>query len=257
MDTNDTVNFDRDCCKPFLHVGNDQGVLLLHGFTGSVSHMRPLGDALADRGYTVMGINLPGHATTEADMARTNAAQWLQAARDALLTLEKRCVSLTVAGLSMGGVIALILAQEGIVDACVPISAPMGTQNPLIRFAAVVAPFHPRVSWEAPQERHQQLDADFDYGYSGFPTRSAAELYKLIRKARAYMQNVVCPLLAVQSTGDQTVWPGSADFILTEAKSIDKQKLLLQDVPHVCTISTALPTIVDTMDTWMQENAHR
>ena len=124
----DAAYFQRDCCKPFFHEGSDKGILLIHGFTGSVSHMRPLGDALADRGYTVMGINLPGHATTEADMAKSDWRQWLDAARTALVKLKKSCLSVTVAGLSMGGVIALILAEEGLADACVSISAPMATR---------------------------------------------------------------------------------------------------------------------------------
>jgi esterase/lipase len=43
----DASRFNHDCCRPFLHEGGEKGVLLLHGFTGSVAHMRPLGDALA------------------------------------------------------------------------------------------------------------------------------------------------------------------------------------------------------------------
>ena len=67
--------FEREVCKPFYHKGNDCGVLLIHGFTGSCAHMRPLADDLAARGYTVRTINLPGHALTEADMAKANWQQ--------------------------------------------------------------------------------------------------------------------------------------------------------------------------------------
>ena len=227
-------------------------MLLIHGFTGCVAHMRPLGDALADRGYTVMGINLPGHATTEADMAASNWQLWIDAALAAALTLRKRCKTLTVAGLSMGGLLALILAEDGVADRCVTLSTPMATQKKAIRFARLIAVVMPRVSWAPTEERHKMLDERFDFGYSGFPTRKAQDLNRLIAMARKHLRQVRCPLLAVQSTGDRVVWQGSADYILTGISSAVKQKLVLDNVPHVCTISAELPTIVDAMDQWMQ-----
>ncbi len=251
MEPYDASHFSHDRCRPFLHEGGEKGVLLLHGFTGSVAHMRPLGDALADRGYSVMGINLPGHATTEADMAKTGWKDWLSASQNALAHLRRRCPTVTVAGLSMGGAIALILAEEGLSDACVTLSAPMAAQNKWIHLSGLLSPFVPRISWEAGPER-EQLNAAFDYGYSGFSTRTAADLNRLIRMARKNLAKVACPVLAVQSTGDTAVWPGSADMIVAQVKSADKRKLVLQDVPHVCTLSRELPAIVDAMDELMK-----
>lgn len=252
MEPYDAAYFNHDCCKPFFHEGGPKGVLLIHGFTGSVSHMRPLGDALADKGYTVMGINLPGHATTERDMAQSDATQWLKASREALRTLARRCPTVTAAGLSMGGLLALRLAEEGLAAACVTVSAPMATQNWWLRVAGLAAPFHPRTSWAPDPQRHLTLDPAFDYGYSGFPTRKAADLYHLIRLARRNLRQVTCPLLVVQSTGDRAVWPGSADCILRGAMSGRKQKLLLESVPHACTISAEMPKIADAMDQLMR-----
>lgn len=252
MEPREASLFEHECCQPFLLEGGDTGVLLIHGFTGSVSHMRPLGDALANRGYTVMGINLPGHATTEADMARTDWKQWRSATQNAMEELRQRCGTVAVAGLSMGGLLALLLAEEGKADACVTLSTPMATQNKLLALAGVLAFLKPRISWAPPEERHKLLDSRFDYGYSGFPTRKAADLNHLIHMARGGLSKVHCPLLAVQSTGDETIWQGSADCILAGASSEIKQKLVLQKVPHVCTISTELPSIVSTMDVFLK-----
>ena len=247
----DASHFNLDRCKPFLHVGGETGVLLIHGFTGSVANMRPLGDALADLGYTVMGINLPGHATTEADMAASNARQWLQAAREAAIQLRRKCATVVVAGLSMGGVLALLLASEGLVDACVTLSAPMALHNRLARFTPWLAPVMPRISKAPTDERHRLIDASFDYGYSGFPSRKMADLLWLIRRARKQMPDVTCPLLVVQSDGDHTIWLGSAGWIDAHVNSKNKQLLALRGVHHVCTLSPALPEIVSTMDTWL------
>jgi len=252
MEPREATFFNHNCCKPFLHEGGETGVLLIHGFTGSVAHMRPLGDALADRGYTVMGINLPGHATTEEDMGRTDWRQWLAAAQTAADDLHRSCKTVAVAGLSMGGLLALLLAEAGKADACVTLSTPMATQNRLLSLAGVLAFVKPRISWAPPEERHKLLDSAFDYGYTGFPTRKGADLNHLIHMARSGLKAVKCPLLAVQSTGDETIWPGSADCILSGASSEVKQKLVLQKVPHVCTISTELPSIVNAMDVFLK-----
>lgn len=48
--------------QPFFFPGGEHGVLLIHGFTGSSSHMRLLGEHLHAVGFTVRGINLPDMA---------------------------------------------------------------------------------------------------------------------------------------------------------------------------------------------------
>ncbi len=245
-------HFAHDRCKPFLHEGSEKGVLLVHGFTGSVAHLRPLGDALADLGYTAMGINLPGHAQTEAAMAKTGWQDWLAAVQDAAVALRRRCAFVTVAGLSMGGLLALLAAAQGLADACVTLSAPMPTSSPFAWLAPVAAPLWPRMGKAPAADRHLQIDAAFDYGYAGFPTAKTADLTHLMHMARRELPNVACPLLVVQSTGDATVRQSSADTILRNASSTQKQFLQLEGVHHVCTLSPALPQIVTAMDSLLR-----
>ena len=156
--------FNVPVCEPVDARGNDCGVLLLHGFTGSPSHMRKLADGLAQKGYTVKSIVLPGHAATESDMAKADWQQWLQAAKEATLELMGRCKTVTVCGLSMGGVLALLVAEQMKVQACVTISAPMATQNKLLPFSGLMAPVYKRVSWAEHPERKSELDPAYDYG---------------------------------------------------------------------------------------------
>ena len=245
--------FDREVCKPFYHKGNDCGVLLIHGFTGTCAHMRPLAEDLAARGYTVRTINLPGHALTEADMAKATWQQWLHAAKEAAYQMMQEARVFTVAGLSMGGVLALLIAEQMKVDACVPISAPTAVKNPGLPFSAIAAPFYPRISWGPATDRHTYIDKEYDFGYSGFPTAKGADLNQLIKLARRNLYNITCPVLCVQSEADETIWEGSADTILDGVSSGIRQKLWLKEVPHVCTISHELPSIVHAMDELMKK----
>ena len=62
--------------EPFRHDGSDIGVLLCHGFTGTPQSLRPWGEYLAERGYTVHVPLLPGHGTTWQDMNSTRWQDW-------------------------------------------------------------------------------------------------------------------------------------------------------------------------------------
>src|SRR4051812_50156606 len=73
----------------FLDVGRGtRGVLCLHGFTGTPFEVRPLAEALAGHGFTVIAPALAGHCGTVEELARTRWPDWLasaEAGRDRLL----------------------------------------------------------------------------------------------------------------------------------------------------------------------------
>ena len=48
--------------------GNKNGVLLIHGLTGTPNEMRILANGLHKAGFTVYAIQLAGHCGTEADL---------------------------------------------------------------------------------------------------------------------------------------------------------------------------------------------
>jgi carboxylesterase len=87
-------------------------VLLLHGFTGSPWEVRPLGEALADRGFHVMAPLLPGHGATPEAMLAITWRDWVRAAEAAFDALAAHGRPVAVAGLSMGGLLALLLAAR-------------------------------------------------------------------------------------------------------------------------------------------------
>lgn len=257
MEPHEAGYFDREVCKPLYHKGNDCGVLLIHGFTGTCAHMRPLADELAARGYTVRTINLPGHAMTESDMAKATWQQWLHAAKEAAHQMMQEVRVFTVAGLSMGGVLALLIAEQMKVDACVPISAPTAVQNRALPFAALAAPFYPRIAWGSATDRHTYIDKNYDFGYSGFPTAKGADLNRLIKMAKRNLFNIQCPILAVQSDGDETIWEGSADAILEGVSSKIRRKLWLHGMPHVVTLTPEYPNIAAAMDDLIRQVSHQ
>jgi len=104
------VALDEGKTAPFELPGDRGACLLIHGFTGSPWDMRPLGEALARAGIAAHGVRLPGHGTTPAAMLDARAPDWLLACDEALARLPGRRVA--VAGLSMGALLALVLAAR-------------------------------------------------------------------------------------------------------------------------------------------------
>ena len=230
-------NFSDPMAQPFYFPGDEHGVLLIHGFTGSCAHMRLLGEHLRDQGFTVRGINLPGHGSRPEDMAKCTWKDWLQAAKMAAAEMQDQCKYVSVSGLSMGGVLTLLLAEQMHLTAAAPISAPMAVQNRAMPFARIGSLFIKTTYWKGDDARAAMLDQRYDYGYTCFPTRTAADLSKLIHMARQNLYAVTCPVLAVQSHADETISADSAEVIVDGVSSQRKGVLYLEEVPHVCTIS--------------------
>lgn len=241
MDKRPERDFSEAVCQPFFLEGmpcggKTHGVLLMHGFTGTAAHMRLIGEKLHESGFTVMGINLPGHATSMDDMAQRTWEDWLNAAKDAFLALKKQCDYVSVAGLSMGGCLSLILGEQMQPTAIAPISAPMGTQLPLW-LATLTRPIFPTIWWKSRDGNPVPVINVYDCGYPGFRNSCARHLDKLIKMARRNLHAVTCPVLVVQSHADATIIPKSAEIILNGVSSEQKRVLWLDDVPHVCTIT--------------------
>ena len=85
--------------EPFFFKGNDIGVLVCHGFTGTTQSMRPFGQALNAAGYTVIGPRLKGHGVSPQAMAQTTAVDWIASVEEALAELRKTCTQIFMTGL--------------------------------------------------------------------------------------------------------------------------------------------------------------
>lgn len=232
--------------KPFFMEGGGHAVLLTHGFTGSPGHMRPIAERLHQAGFTVQGLLLPGHGTRQEDMLKSTWQDWMQAELQSVHTLKQKYGHVSVCGLSMGGVLSLIAAQQTQVTSCISIAAPVKIANPLIAIAKYAAPLIPNMGGGEPSaERRAALMQEYDQGYAGYPTKRANDLYILMKQARKNLYAIECPTLIVQSHADETVRPVSAQLIYEGISSREKKILWLEDVPHVCTISKEYGRIAD------------
>lgn len=189
------------------------GLLLCHGFTGSPQSLRPWAEHHAAQGWDVELPLLPGHAATWQDLAASTWRQWYGHVRDAAHSLSLRHGSVCVAGLSMGGALALALAADpdlrGRIAAAVAVNPGM-TLPAAARFArplSLIRPTMPGIGSDVSAAGVQEEALD------RVPLRAVAQLRGLFSHARAHLGEVSVPLLLVTSRVDHTVPPSDSDIV--------------------------------------------
>jgi carboxylesterase len=222
--------------QPFFFEGNDQACLLIHGFRASPGQMRYLGEFLhQEGGYTASGILLPGHGSSEEKMEEFGWEDWLNSVRQEYQSLAKNYEKVYVIGLSMGGILSLILAEDYDLDKVISIAAPIKIFDKLAYLTPILQYFK-RFKGDD-QGLVQSKEDEYDIYYSATPLAAVPNLLKLIRLAKGDLAKISAPILIIQSRDDQTVKPISAEIIYQGVSSQDKELLWLDEGGHVCTIN--------------------
>jgi len=238
--------------EPFSLPGGPVGVLLCHGFTGTPQSMRPWGEHLAGAGFTVACPLLPGHGTRWQDANASTEDDWYDELSAALDDLRSRCAAVVVAGLSMGGTLALRLAERRPDDV-----AGLVLVNPSLlteRLDAKLLPLLARVTpaW-APIASDIKKPGSTELAYPRLPTRAAVALRRLWAAVRADLGGIRTPLLVFRSTEDHVVEPASTRLLLAEVGSTDTTEVLLHESYHVATLDNDAPMIFAQSVEWIRE----
>jgi carboxylesterase len=224
--------------EPFFIQRGPIGALLIHGFTGTPKEMRPLGDALAAAGLTVLGVRLPQHGTASQDMAHAHWRDWYAAVLDGWHLLRGQCETVFVMGLSMGGALALLLSAEQPVAGVVTLSTPgllFHDQMPwLTRFASLVSLFRPHIVKGPSHTTDPDMRAR-RVAYDVFPVRGLPHFRAVLRQAHAALPRLTAPALLVHSRGDYTIPPENMPHIFGRLGGADKAMFWLERSDHVIT----------------------
>ena len=221
--------------EPYSATGDARGALVLHGFTGNPQAMRGLALALADAGLTVEMPLLPGHGTEVADMVPTRWEDWSGAAEAAYLDLAARCDSVVVVGLSMGGTLAVWLAEHHPEIAALVLVNPMvaapdadavGFVQAMIDNGDVLAP---GVGSDI------AMEGAVESAYPELPLRAALSFFAGVAEVESALESVTCPVLVFTSTQDHVVDPKSSALLVERAKGPVEQVVLDRSY-HVATL---------------------
>lgn len=223
---------------PFYYPGNSVGCLLIHGFTGAPSEVVFLGERLAGSRYTVLGIRLSGHGSTPEEMAKTRWADWIEDVRKGIAQLRSVCQFVVAVGFSMGGLLALAVAAEGLVDGVAALNAPMQLADSRTRYAWLYKRFLPYV--EKPSVKQDpELEAvpgTDRFVYTTVPSACLDSLNQAMKTVRRDLHKIHCPVLLMQSRRDETIKSESVEIIRNEITAVKPELIYWPKSGHMLTM---------------------
>jgi carboxylesterase len=212
--------------QPFTLNGTDgRAALLVHGFPGTPAEMRPLAQALHDRGWTTRAILLPGFGPELDTIAERRVEDWIAAVRAALNALRRDHPHVLLIGHSLGGALSLA-AADARPDALIllapfwKLDSPLWDLLPALRIIfPTFKPFR-LIKFDPNDPKFREGAATFMPGVDlddpavqagirdfAIPTRLFAEIRRAGMLGAAAAQSISMPTLIIQGESDPLVKP--------------------------------------------------
>jgi carboxylesterase len=211
--------------QPFQLGEGPGGVLLIHGFPGTPAEVRGIGQALAANGWHARGPLLPGFGPDIVNLAEKGRYDWLGAVGAEWEALRADYYPCVLIGFSMGGALALQLAENlppdklvliapfwrlpGFLPRLVPIlKLVMPVMRPFkdadfsdLEVRAGLERFIPDVDLDDPEvQAYLQEEVSL-------PLAVIDEVFRLGAEAHRLAKAVSVPTLVIQGRDDQMVRP--------------------------------------------------
>ena len=200
------------------------GILLLHGLTGSPYSLRALAKSLAEEGYYVLALRLPGHGTVPGALTQVQWQEWQQATLFGAQVVQQEIAKhqasdFIIGGMSLGGTLALNYTLQALVTEAQPLPdkvlllAPAIGINPMAALAGYTRwlswiPYFAQFGWNS-------IALEYDpFRYYSFPMNSIDQTYRLIETNNQLAAELahkperlaqMPPIIAFQTIVDYTV----------------------------------------------------
>lgn len=246
----------------FIERKGKAGVLLIHGLTGTPTEMKQYGKTISRKGFTVACAPLAGHCDSIEALTKTTWQDWYNSVEEAFDALKKECDQVFVSGLSMGALMALMLAAKRKDDVAGIIllsttffydgwNVPKFQQKYILPIV-LYSPLRYFMHWEekspygikcertralvhAILENKDQQTAD-KIGYFKTPATVVLESFRLMDATKKILKDVTVPTLIVHSTEDDMASLENAHFTEANISSEIIEKFYVDDTYHVLTL---------------------
>ncbi len=236
--------------RPIFQPGGAMGCLCLHGFSAAPTEIFWLADHLHHTlGMTTYSARLTGHGTDPADMNRMRWRDWYLSARDGYQLLADQCEQVFIAGVSMGGLLTLLLAAADDIHpaAAAVIAAPLSFSDVNVYRAKWIKLYRrqapmpdqsnlPQIVREEQRKRGEPVIGRTHY--TTWSVSAVAEMQTLSEVARDHLDHIRTPLTLIYAEQDKAVPLACSDEIASQVNSPEVVQHTLKQSGHVITQDT-------------------
>ncbi len=264
--------------KNAIALAGDNGctVILIHGLTGTPNEMKFLATYLNKKGYSVICPRLANHGEPIGVLKNTTWQELYESVREAAkdIVFANSSGMIFVSGLSMGALLALLLADE-FKDRIVAASclAPTlfydGWNIPLSKYLLPFAytplrhffyfkeepPYgirnvaiQQRIHKYYQNARLEDTENVEQYGYPYFPVTLLHQLTLLVKHITKKLPNMRFPIQLIQAKDDDMTSIKNSKFIYDRVGSETKEMVLLYNSYHVITADQEREIVASKMD---------
>jgi carboxylesterase len=229
--------------ESFFLNGGRTGILFIHGFTGSPASVRPWALGVHEAGYTVSVPRIAGHATHWKDLNRTSWEDMYESVEEAFFTLKSNCDRVFIAGFSVGGALALRIAQihgsqtEGLI-----------LLNPSIYDDRKIFKLLPLLKHLIPFLKSSGSDIaqpeKIQHGYRGTPLKALDSIRGLWRRVEDDLHLVDLPLLVGYSLNDHVVDPSCSITVIDSVSSPTVREVIFEKSFHNVSLDYELNDLI-------------
>ena len=215
----------------FTLSGGKIGVLVIHGFTGSPVTVKPWAEFFNQQGYTVITPCLPGHGTTWQQMNESNWQDWYKEVEQSFIELQKTCTRIFIAGFSMGGALALKLAQirGSEIEGLILLNASIHDRRFILKLTPLLKFILPS-NKKGPTDIAKPNPPKHSYGRT--PLKALDSLRKLWKSVVKDLYLIDLPLLVAYSNHDHAVDPENSFTIVDNVSSSDIREVVFEKSFH-------------------------
>jgi carboxylesterase len=266
----------------FFPGNNGNTVILIHGLTGTPFEMKFLAAFLNKKGYSVICPRLANHGEPLEVLKATRWQEFYQSIRQTFVEIKENNNLIFAAGLSMGALLGLLLAEEfpervSGVTCLSPTLFYDGWNMPWYRFFIPLAYATPLkyffyfkedypygikneairqyVQGYYTQARLSDIEKVDQYGYPYFPLTLLYQLQLLIKFLKPKLKNIRTPTQFIQAKDDDMTSLKNSQYLYDRIKSPDKEMVILYDSYHVITADQERGKVAESMERFFQRIA--
>jgi len=235
-------------CQAFSKGSGDTALLLIHGINDSPKLYEQMAPILAENGYRVRAMRLPGFAESVEQYAKSNRRQWVESVEGEVESLRREgSKRVCLVAHSLGGAVAIayLLEHPQSVDRVVLLAPAIAVSN---RRSILL----PARTWHEigrrtlaftritktpyPVDARDPEALEYPWMTPFVPLSIVDETFALLDENKNQAGRITMPLLMVLSKHDQVIDWAAAEEFFEQAASSEKQLRFMDNAGHTIPI---------------------